>query len=105
MTVYNPNLEERAFLYQEANDLEPFVKNFGSLSVLVEELKEKTAKSGYRYRVTFMVAPESVDMQVQATDTSLYNAAKAAKEEAQRQLNALVNAMPANSQIPRELLH
>jgi hypothetical protein len=105
MTVYNPNLEERAFLYQEANDLEPFVKNFGSLSVLVEEFKEKSAQNGNRYRVTFMVAPESVGMQVQATDTSLYNAAKAAKEEVQRQLNALVNALPADPHIPREFLH
>lgn len=106
MKVYNPNLEERAFLYQEAQDLEPFLKNIGSLSVLVEEVASPKGKAG-SFRVTFMVAPESVGMQVQATDANLYDAAKAAKEEAQRQLNALVNALPIESvvQIPRDLLH
>jgi hypothetical protein len=111
MKIYNPNREERAFLYQEAQDLEPLIRNFGSLSVLVEEMQNKKTKN-VRYRVTFMVAPESVGMRVQATDKSLFEATIAAKDEALRQLSAIVNSLPAlasneeqSGKIPPELLH
>lgn len=112
MKIYNPNLEERAFLYQEAHDLEPLMKDLGSLTVMVEEVAPKRTAKNMKYRVTFMVAPESVGMRVQATDANLYEATIAAKEETLRQLNAIVNSMPrdwnvdpAKLKIPPELLH
>ena len=112
MKIYNPNSEERAFLYQEAHDLEGMMKDLGSLTVMVEEIKPKRAVvDGSRFRVTFMVAPESVGMRVQATDTNLFEATIAAKEETLRQLNAIVNAMPrqwnadSSAKIPPEQLH
>ena len=112
MKIYNPNQEERAFLYQEAHDLEGMMKDLGSLTVMVEEINPKRAVTkGPRYRVTFMVAPESVGMRVQATDANLFEATIAAKEETLRQLNAIVNAMPRQSnveaigKIPPEQLH
>ena len=113
MGIYNPNAEERAFLYQEAQDLEVLMKDLGSLTVMVEEIhpKQGTAANN-RFRVTFVVAPESVGMKVQATDTNIYEATIAAKSEAQRQLNAIVNSLPrewnANGEpvrIPSDLLH
>ena len=113
MKIYNPNREERAFLYQEAQDLETLLKNLGSLSVMVEEIAPKRVKTRRNnYRVTFMVAPESVGMKVQATDSNLFDATIAAKEEVLRQLNAIVNSMPREfnaddgaSKIPSEMLH
>jgi hypothetical protein len=93
MKIYTPNREERAFLYQEAQDLEPLMKELGSLSVMVEETTAKKTKRS-KYRVTFVLAPESVGMKVQATDGNIFDATIAAKEEAQRQLNAIVNSMP-----------
>ena len=113
MSIYNPNREERAFLYQEALDLEPLMKDLGSLTVMVEEVQPKNGQRAVnRFRVTFVVAPESVAMRVQATDSNLYEATIAAKAEAQRQLNAIVNSLPrpanANKQgtkIPSDLLH
>ncbi len=114
MTIYNPNKEERAFLYQEAQELEPLVKDLGSLTVMVEEdvANESTRKKS-KFRVTFVVAPESVAMRVQATDSNLIEATIAAKEEVARQLNAIVNAMPRTwnldtkdgVNIPPEMLH
>jgi ribosome-associated translation inhibitor RaiA len=98
MRVYNPSLEERAFLYQEAQDLAPLVKELGSLSILVEE----EAKSGYR--VTFLVAPESMGLQIHAENDNLFAATIAAKEEAQRQLNALINALNG-TQATAQVLH
>jgi hypothetical protein len=112
MKVYNPNREERAFLYQEAQDLEPLIRELGSLSVMVEEIASRPRSENLRYRVTFMVAPESVGMRVQATDANLFEATIAAKEETLRQLNAIVNSLPATAaapleagKIPPELLH
>jgi len=99
MKIYIPSLEERAFLYQNALALQPLVKDLGSLSLVVEETEGKAP----RYRVTFMVAPESVGMQIQAESLSLYDATVAAKDEAERQLNALVNELPAT--VPPETLH
>lgn len=98
MKVYNPSLEERAFLYQEAQDLAPLVKELGSLSVLVEQ----EPKSGFR--VTFLVAPESMGLQIHAENDNLFEATIAAKEEAQRQLNMLINALNG-IQATAHLLH
>lgn len=113
MKIYNPNAEERAFLYQEAQDLEPLMKELGSLTVMVEEVHPKNgSQAANRFRVTFVVAPESVGMKVQATDANIYDATIAAKSETQRQLNAIVNSMPRQPageletlNIPPELLH
>ena len=114
MKVYTPNREERAFLYQEAQDLEPLMKNLGSLSVLIEETAQKGRKGAVesRYRVTFVVAPESVGMKVQASHDNLFAATISAKTETLRQLNAIVNAMPQDKEgtapnvtLVRELLH
>lgn len=110
MKIYTPNREERAFLYQEAQDLEALMKDLGSLSVLVEEYGLKRGRDQSNYRVTFVLAPESVGMKVQASDRNIFDATIAAKEEAQRQLNAIVNSMPRtpNSKTPitlSELLH
>jgi hypothetical protein len=92
--IYTPNREERAFLYQEAQDLEALMKDLGSLSVMVEETALKKGRDRSKFRVTFVLAPESVGMKVQATDRNIFDATIAAKEEAQRQLNAIVNSMP-----------
>src|SRR5665213_1065963 len=94
MRVYSPSREERAFLYQEAQDLEALMKDLGSLSVMVEEYAVKKGRDKSRFRVTFVLAPESVGMKVQAVDGNIFDAAIAAKEAAQRQLNAIVNSMP-----------
>jgi hypothetical protein len=82
------------------------MKDLGSLTVMVEQNKAN------RFRVTFVVAPESVGMRVQATDSNLFEAAIAAKDETLRQLNAIVNSLPRSTQaakdgikIPPEFLH
>jgi hypothetical protein len=104
MKFYTPSAEERAFLFQEAQDLEPLMKDLGSLSVMVEERHGKQNQA--RFRVTFVVAPESVGMRVRAEDGNLFEATIAAKAETMRQLNAIVNSLPATpKKIPPEFLH
>ena len=109
MTIYNPNREERAFLYQEAQDLEPLIKELGSLTVVVEE--RATDERG-RFRVTFVIAPDTYAMRVPASHADLFSATIAAKEETLRQLNSIVNSMPRPNAVldpglrpPHEVLH
>ena len=103
MKIYNPSREERAFLYQEAQDLEALTKNLGSLSVVVEERADD-------FRVTFMVAPETLYLRVTATEANMYHAAVSGKTEAVGRLSALVNALPPlpvglGGEVPGSLLH
>lgn len=98
MKVYSPDPEERAFLYQEAQALEPLVKDLSSLTVVVEEFPQikagKARKGQGLFRVSFVLGPEAGGMRIQATDQNIYKATMAAKNEAEKQLNALVNALP-----------
>jgi hypothetical protein len=109
MKIYSPTTEERAFLYQEAQSLEPLLRDLGSLTVLVEEVPHK--KTDDEYRVTFVVAPETGGMRIHATDKNIYDATIAAKVEAERQLNAILNSLPRSQlqagqvHIPTEFLH
>jgi hypothetical protein len=111
MKVYSPNPEERAFLYQEAQVLAPMMKDLGSLSVLVEEVDNRDDADS-NYRVTFVVAPESVGMRVQAESDNLFDATIAAKDEAIRQLSAILNTLPVSPDdltqavlLSKDLLH
>lgn len=107
MKLYNPNREERAFLYQEAQSLEPLIRDLGTLTVLVEELPQQ--KNNGRFRVTFVVAPENGGFRIQATDHNIFEATMAAKAKAEEQLNSLVNSLPRSPKkrggIPLELMH
>ena len=92
MKIYQPSKDETAFLYQQAFELEPLVKTLGSLAVLVEET------DGKDFAVTFVVAPETMKFKVRGTGPNLVEATIAAKDEARRQLNALVNLTPNDSE-------
>jgi hypothetical protein len=108
MSTYFPNAEERAFLFQEAQSLEGLMKELGSLNVVVEEVPAKRRNRSPQYRVTFVVAPESMGLKVQASAPDVFQATIAAKEETARQLNALINQVPRDAKdhkIPFEFLH
>lgn len=96
MKLYQPNQDEKAFLYQQAFELESLVKDLGSLSVMVEEMGNKTR---HKFVVTFVVAPEAMQFRVRAMGDTLVEATMAAREKAQKQLSALMNVMPANEVI------
>jgi hypothetical protein len=97
MKIYNPSPEERAFLYQEAQALEPLIKDLSMVTVVVEEFPQVKARL---FRVSFVFGPEAGGMRIQATDQNIFSATIAAKDEAERQLNALVNALPRAQAIP-----
>lgn len=111
---FEPTLEERAFLYQQVQELEPIASQFGSISVLVEQSYPQDNPDDLSYAVTFVVAPESMDFRVTGSGKNLFETCIVAKTEAQARLNQLINQVPdqalaaareQNLQIPPELLH
>jgi len=111
---FEPSLEEKAFLFQQVQELEAVATQFGSLTILVEERHPDNDPSDLSYEVTFVVAPENLDFRIQATGKNLYSTCMAAKEEAKARLSQLINQVPDQAlaaaradsiKIPPELLH
>lgn len=111
---FEPSAEERAFLYQQVQDLEPIASQFGSISVLVEQAHPDNDPDDIRYTVSFVVAPENMDFRVSGEGKDLFETCVAAKNESLAQLNKLINQVPdqalaaareQNPHIPPELLH
>ncbi len=111
---FEPSGEERAFLYQQVQDLEPIASQFGSITVLVEQSYPEENPDDLTYEVTFVVAPESMEFRVAARGQNLFETCIAAKDETRARLNQLINQVPdqalaaareQNLQIPPELLH
>lgn len=107
MKIYSPNIEERAFLYQEVQVIEPMIKDMGTMTIMVEEAehKEDKKKLDAKFRVTMMLLPESMKMEIKTESSNLYDAVIAAREEAVRKLSAVLNAMPAQDKAASRLLH
>lgn len=93
---FEPENEVKAFIYQQVQDLERFTKDFGSLAVYVEKENgvHGTDKEPYeRFAVTFVLAPESVNLQIRAESNDIFEACRIGKEEAQKRLNSIINVM------------
>ena len=111
---FEPNAEERAFLYQQVQDLEPLASQFGSISILVEQNYPDDDPEDISYAVTFVVAPESMEFKIRGEGRNLFETCMVAKDEANTRLNQLINQVPdqalqaareQNMNIPPELLH
>lgn len=93
---FEPENEVKAFIYQQVQDLERFTKDFGSLAVYVEKENglEGQEKQPYeKFAVTFVLAPESVNLQIRAESNDIYEACRIGKEEAQKRLSSIINVM------------
>jgi len=111
---FEPNGEERAFLYQQVQDLESVASQFGSLSVLVEQSYPQDQPENVTYAVTFVVAPENMEFKVRGEGKNLFETCMVAKNETKAKLSELINQVPdqalaaareQNMQIPPERLH
>jgi hypothetical protein len=111
---FEPNGEERAFLYQQVQDLESIASQFGSLSVLVEQSYPQDQPENVTYAVTFVVAPENMEFKVRGEGKNLFETCMVAKNETKAKLSELINQVPdqalaaareQNMQIPPERLH
>ena len=85
--------EVKAFIYQQVQDLESYVKDLGSLGVYLEEADKESKVKGEQYSVTFVIAPENYNLKVSAQADDIYQACLKAKDEVMKKTNQLLNAI------------
>ncbi len=99
-------LELKAFIYQQAQEMEAYAKQLGSLVVYVEY----TPKN--KYKATFVLNSQDMNLKFEATNKDPYEAIRKARIETQEQLNHIINALDedgllvsAEFNIPKDMLH
>lgn len=99
-------LELKAFIYQQAQEMEPYAKQLGSLVVFVEQ----TPKN--KYRATFVLNSEDMNLKFEATNKDPYEAIRKARLATQDQLNHIINALGEDGmlftpelKLPKDMLH
>ena len=91
--TFKPSHGDKAFLYQQAAELNAPVMILTEKSILAGE---KT------YSVTFVVDPDHMNVRVREEGATLFEACRKAKASAQRQLFQLANRSAPNQE--REIL-
>ena len=81
-----PSNEERAFVYQQALELSPFLTENKPIAVILKKNK-KTAK----YSVTFILIPESLNIKIQSEGDNLFDVCMNAKNKAKKTISQLIN--------------
>lgn len=99
-------LELKAFIYQQAQEMEPYAKQLGSLVVYVEYTDKQ------KYKATFVLDSEEMKLKFEATNQDPYEAVRSARLVTQEQLNQVINALDdagalaaTSTIIPKDLLH
>ncbi len=83
--------EIQAFLYQQVQDLEPYLKDLGSLFVSVDQI-QGDEKGKDKFGVTFVIAPEGLNLRAREQADSIFEACMLAKAEILKLANELMNA-------------
>ena len=99
-------LELKAFIYQQAQEMEPYAKQLGSLVVYVEYTDKQ------KYKATFVLDSEEMKLKFEAINKDPYEAVRRARLVTQEQLNQVINALDdagaltaTTTIVPKELLH
>lgn len=90
--AFEPENEVKAFIYQQVQDLEALIQGVGSLAVLVEKESSKDKPDDESFAVTFVVAPESLNLQIRSESKDIFEATRTAKEAVRSKLNSFLNA-------------
>lgn len=93
--AFEPDVEQKAFIYQQVHELEDQVKNLGGLMVFVEKeevIDSQTQKElDHKFAVTFVIDPENLNLKVRAESDDLYSACLSAKAVTQSKVFQLIN--------------
>lgn len=98
-------LELKAFVYQQAQEMEPYAKQLGSLVVFVEYTNKN------KYRATFALNAEDMNFKFEAINKDPFEAVRHARLATQEQLNHIINALDdagvlaQETTIPKDMLH
>ncbi len=99
-------LELKAFIYQQAQEMEPYAKQLGSLVVFVEYTDKQ------KYKATFVLDSEEMKLKFEAINKDPYEAIRRARVVTQEQLNQVLNALDdagalntTPMMVPKNMLH
>lgn len=87
---FEPDLESKAFLYQQVVDVQRLLQGQGSLAILCEKRARKNGDD--RYAVTFST-PEVLNFTSRAEGDSLIEASMKAKESLMSKLHLIMDEM------------
>lgn len=94
--AFEPDLEAKAFIYQQVQELEDHIRHLGGMTVYVEkeEVTDDTGRNvgDENYAVTFVIDPENLNLRVRAESKNIYSACLSAKSVAQSKLEQLMNS-------------
>lgn len=88
--LIEPSGEEKAFVYQQALELSPFLAQSGKpIAVILE--KNQNHENHLKYFVTFILAPEDFNIKIQSEGDNLFDACKSATDKAKNAIRQLIN--------------
>ena len=90
-TKFEPSGEEKAFVYQQALELSPLLKEGGPIAVILEKTKAKTNLP--KYSVTFILIPKKLNIKIQSEGDNLFDVCIQAKNKAKKTISHLMNQM------------
>ena len=83
-----PTGAERAFVYQQAMELSPLLLKRGTIGVI---LKKNINKKKSKYAVTFILAPNVLNVKVHCEGNNLFDVCIQAKNQARKAIKDLIN--------------
>ncbi len=87
-----PLAEERAFVYQQALELSPLLSQGNSKEPIAVILKKHMgSKARFKYSVTFVLIPNSLNLQVHCEGNNLFDVCINAKNKAKKTISHLIN--------------
>ncbi len=86
---HEPSASERAFIYQQINELNEFAPGIGTVIFLLEETVDAQPK---RFAVTVATSPNDIPVKAREEGDSFYQAILAAKDQVKKDLAALFAA-------------
>ena len=87
--AHEPSPEERAFVYQQIQEISEFAPGIDGMVVVLEE-REKTKKKPPRYAVTLTLGPQDLGLQLRVEADDLYTALSVVKYEAKESLANII---------------
>ena len=86
--LIEPSGEEKAFVYQQALELSPLLAK-GPIAVILEKNQKK--ETSLKYSVTFILAPEILNIKIQSEGDNLFDVCINAKNKAKHAIKQLIN--------------
>lgn len=86
--AHDPTPEERAFVYQQIQEINEFAPGLDGIVMMLEEAKTK--KAPHRFAATLVLGPKNLGLQIRAEADDFFSALSAIKYEAKESLAQII---------------